>query len=83
MNFEKETELRNKYSLIGRGIMALRNSLEGLTQLKATGDPFFDENEEARQQLLLLVTKASHRALQQEIGALVAEYGPDARRVLE
>ena len=51
--------------------------------LKATGDPFFDENEEARQKLLKVLNLASQTATQNEINALLAEYGPDARQVLE
>jgi len=40
MDFEKQEELRSKYALIRRGLSALRNSIEGLTLLKSTGDPF-------------------------------------------
>jgi hypothetical protein len=83
MDFEKQEELRNKYSLIRRGFLSLSNAIEGLVIMKATGDPFFDENEEARQKLLNVVEQAARRAVQNEIGALVTEYGPDARHVLE
>jgi hypothetical protein len=83
MDFEKQEELRNTYSLIQRGLLSLRNAIEAILILKATGDPFFDENEEARQKLLRVVEQASTRAIQTEINALVAEYGPDARHVLE
>jgi hypothetical protein len=82
MDFEKQEELRSKYALIRRGLSALRNSIEGLTLLKSTGDPFFDDSEEARHKLIMIVEKASHRATQSEIEALIAEYGPDARQVL-
>ena len=82
MDFEKQEELRNKYALIRRGLSALRNAVEGLTLLKSTGAPFFDDSEEARQKLMMIVEKASHRATQSEIEALIAEYGPDARQVL-
>jgi len=82
MDFEKQEELRNTYSLIRRGFLSLRNAIEGLVIMKATGDPFFDESEEARQKLLMVVEQAERRAVQNEIGALVAEYGPDARQVL-
>jgi len=82
MDFEEQEELRNKYALIRRGLSALRNALEALTLMKSTGDPFFDDSEEARQKLILLVEKAAHRATQSEIEALIAEYGPDARQVL-
>ena len=80
MDFEKQEELRSKYALIRRGLSALRNAIEGLTLMKLTGDPFFDE--EARQKLTMIVEKAAHRATQSEIEALIAEYGPDARQVL-
>ena len=50
--------------------------------MKLTGDPFFDDSEEARQKLLMIVEKAAHRATQSEVEALIAEYGPDARQVL-
>jgi len=82
MNLHEEEELRNKYSAIRRGLLALFNSLEGLATLRATGDPFFDENEEARKKLLAVVAKAAQLAANQEIEALVAEYGPEARHVL-
>ena len=52
MDFEQQDELRSKYALIRRGLSALRNSIEGLTMLKATGDPFFDDSEEACQKLI-------------------------------
>jgi hypothetical protein len=80
--FEKQEELRNKYALIRRGLSALRNAIEALTLMKSTGDPFFDDSEEARQKLIMIVEKAAHRATQSEIEALIAEYGPDARQVL-
>jgi DnaJ-domain-containing protein 1 len=83
MGFEKQEELRNKYTLICRGALTLRNIIEVLTRSKSTGDPFFDESEEARLKLLMVVNQASQRAAESEIEALVAEYGPDARRVLE
>ena len=83
MDPAKEDELRNKYMLIGRGLLSLRNAVEALVRFKATGDPFFDDNEEARQKLLSVLKKASERANRNEISALVAEYGPDARRVLD
>ena len=83
MDFEKQEELRNTYSLIRRGFLSLRNAIEALVIMKATGDPFFDENEEARQKLLTVVEQAAKSAVQSEINALVAEYGPEARQVLE
>src|SRR5262245_34408552 len=83
MDFEKQDELRNTYSLIRRGFLSLRNAIEGLVILKATGDPFFDDNDDARQKLLRVVEQAAIRAAQNELDALVAEYGPDARHVLE
>jgi hypothetical protein len=73
---------RSKYALIRRGLSALRNTIEGLTLMKSTGDPFFDDSEEACQKLIMIVEKASHHATQSEIEALIAEYGPDARQVL-
>jgi len=82
MDFEQQEELRSKYALIRRGLSALRNVLEALTLMKATGDPFFDDSEEARQKLMMIVEKAAHRATQSEVEALIAEYGPDARQVL-
>jgi hypothetical protein len=82
MDFEKQEELRTKYALIRRGLSALRNSIEALTLMQSTGDPFFDDSEEARQKLIMIVEKAAHRATQSEIEALIAEYGPDARQVL-
>jgi len=83
MDFEKQEELRSKYALIRRGLSALRNAIEGFTLMQATGDPFFDDSEEARQKLIMIVEKASHFATQSEIEALIAEYGSDARQVLE
>ena len=83
MNFEKQEELGSKYALIRRGLSALRNAIEELTLMKLTGDPFFDDSEEARQKLIMIVEKAAHGATQSEIDALIAEYGPDARQVLE
>ena len=83
MDVEKQAEMRSKYALIRRGLSALRNSIEGLALLKATGDPFFDENEEACQKLIAIVEKAAHRATQSEVEALIAAYGPDARQALE
>jgi hypothetical protein len=83
MDWEKQEELRNKYSLIRRGLISLRNTIEGLMILRATGDPFFDASEEARQKLLMVVNMASQSATQNEINALLAEYGPDALQVLE
>jgi len=83
MDFEKQQELRDKYSLIGRGFMSLRNAIEVIVFAKATGDPFFDDNEDARQKLLMVVEKAAQRAAANELNALIAEYGPDARNVLE
>jgi len=56
MDFEKQEELRNKYSLIRRGLLSLQNAIEVLMLSRATGDPFFDENEEARQKFLMVVT---------------------------
>ena len=82
MDFEKQEELRSKYALIRRGLSALRNSIEGLALLKATGDPFFDDSEEASQKLIAIVEKAARRATQSEVEALIAEYGPEARQVL-
>jgi hypothetical protein len=82
MDFEQQEEVRTKYALIRRGLSALRNVIEGLTLLKLTGEPFFDDSEEARQKLMMIVEKAAHRATQSEIDALVAEYGPDTRQVL-
>jgi hypothetical protein len=83
MDFEKQEELRSKYALIRRGLSALRNAIEGFTLMKSTGDPFFDDSEEARQKLITIVEKAAHYATQSEVEALIAEYGPDARQVLE
>jgi len=83
MDLAKQEELRNKYILIRRGLISLRNAIEGLMILKATGDSFFDESEEARQKLLMVVNMASQSATQNEINALLAEYGPDALQVLE
>ncbi len=82
MDFEKQEEVRSKYALILRGLLALRNTLEGVTLTKSTGDPFFDDSEEACQKLLMIVEKASHLATQNEAEALIAEYGPDARQAL-
>ena len=82
MDFEKQEEVRSKYALIRRGLLTLRNTIEGLTLIKSTGDPFFDDSEEARQKLLMIVEKASHLATQNEVEALIAEYGPDARQAL-
>ena len=82
MDFEQMAELREKYALIRRGLSALRNALEGLALLKLTGDPFFDDSEEAGQKLMAIVEKAAHRATQSEIEALIAEYGPKARQAL-
>ena len=82
MNFQEQEELRNKYSAIARGFLALRNRIEALTNRKATGDPFFDDNEEAREKLLGVIAKAEQMAARDEIEALVAEYGPEARDVL-
>ena len=83
MEFEKQQELRNTYSLIRRGFLSLRNTIEAVMLSKATGDPFFDEDENARQKLLMVVEQASKRAAESELNALIAEYGPDARIVLE
>jgi hypothetical protein len=83
MEFEKQQELRNKYSLIRRGFLSLRNAIEAVMLSKATGDPFFDEDETARLKLLMVVEQASQRAGENEINALIAEYGSDARFVLE
>jgi hypothetical protein len=52
---------------------ALGNKIEELTLIKSTGDPFFDDSEEARQKLLMIVEKASHLATQSELEALIAE----------
>ena len=82
MDFEQQEELRSKYTLIRRGLSALRNALEALALMKATGDPFFDDSEEACQKLLMIVEKAAHHATQSEIEALIAEYGPEARQTL-
>src|SRR5262249_33766566 len=82
MDFETQEEVRSKYALIRRGLSALRNAIEALTLLQSTGDPFFDDSEEARQKLIMFVEKAAHRATQSEVEALIAEYGPDARQVL-
>jgi len=82
MDFEKQEELRSKYALIRRGLSALRNTIEGLTLMKSTGDPFFDDSEEACQKLLMIVEKAAHHATQSEIEAPIAEYGPEARQTL-
>ena len=83
MDFEKQEELRSKYALIRRGLSALRNTIEALTLFKSTGDPFFDDSEEARQKLIAIVEEAARRATQSEVEALIAEYGPEARQVLE
>ena len=82
MDFEQQEEVRSKYALIRRGLLTLRNAIEGLTLTKSTGDPFFDDSEEARQKLLMIVEKASHLATRNEVEALIAEYGPDARQAL-
>ena len=82
MDFEKQEELRSKYALIRRGLSALRNTIEGLTLLKSTGDPFFDDSEEACQKLIAIVEKAAYLATQSEVDALIAEYGPEARQAL-
>ena len=82
MNLREQEELRNKFSAIKRGLLTMRNNIEGLTELRATGDPFFDDNEEAREKLLAVVAKAARMAAHNEIEALVAEYGPEARHVL-
>jgi hypothetical protein len=82
MDFEQQEEVRSKYALIRRGLSALRNSIEGLALLKATGDPFFDDSEEASQKLIAIVEKAARQATQSEVEALIAEYGPEARQVL-
>jgi len=50
--------------------------------MKSTGDPFFDDSEEACQKLLMIVEKAAHHATQSEIEAPIAEYGPEARQTL-
>ena len=55
---------------------------EGLALMKSTGDPFFDDSEEACQKLLMIVEKAAHHATQSEIEAPIAEYGPEARQTL-
>ena len=82
MDFDQQEEVRSKYALIRRGLLALRNTLEGLTLTKSTGEPWFDNSDEACQKLLMLVAKASHLATQSEEEALIAEYGPDARQAL-
>ena len=82
MNLREQEELRNKFSAIKRGLLTMRNNIEGLTELRATGDPFFDDSEEARKKLLAVVAKAAQMAAHSEIEALVAEYGPEARQVL-
>ena len=82
MDFETREEVRTKYALIRRGLSALRNAIEGLALLHLTGEPYFDDSDEGRQKLILVVEKAAHRATQSEIDALIAEYGPDARQVL-
>ena len=83
MDFEKQEELRNKYRLIRRGFLSLQNAIEMLMLSRATGDPFFDENEEARQKFFMVVEQAAKRAADSEVNALIAEYGSDARYVLE
>ena len=80
MDFEKQEELRSKYALIRRGLSALRNAIEGLTLMKLTGDPFFDDSEEARQKLIMIVEKAAHRATQSEIEALIERTWPVHQR---
>jgi hypothetical protein len=82
MDFETQEEVRTKYALIRRGLSALRNAIEGLALLHATGEPYFDDSDEGRQKLIMVVEKAAHHATQSEIDALIAEYGPDARHVL-
>ena len=82
MDLYEQEELRNKYSTITRGLLTMKNSIEGLATLRATGDPFFDDSEEACQKLLAVVAKAAQIATHNEIEALVAEYGPEARQVL-
>jgi hypothetical protein len=82
MNLHEQEELRNKYSAIRRGLLAMKNRVEALTTLRATGDPFFDDDEEARKKLIAVVEKAARMAAHNEIEALVAEYGPEARQVL-
>jgi hypothetical protein len=42
----------------------------------------FDDSDAACQKLLMLVEKASHLATQNEVEALIAEYGPAARQAL-
>jgi hypothetical protein len=82
MNLHEQEELRNKYSAIRRGFLAMMNHIEGLVTLRTTGEPFFDDDEEARKKLLAVVAKAAQMAAHSEIEALVAEYGPEARHVL-
>ena len=76
MDFEQQEEVRSKYALIRRGLSALRNSIEGLAFLKSTGDPFFDDSEEACQKLIASVEKAAHRATQSEVEALITRIRP-------
>jgi hypothetical protein len=83
MDFDKQQELQNKYRLIRRGFLSLQNALDVLLRTKSTGDAFFDDHDEARQKALAVVEQAAKRAAQSELNALVAEYGPDARHVLE
>jgi hypothetical protein len=82
MDVEKQEEVRSQYALIRRGLFALQKTIEELMLMKATGESFFDDREEARQKLLMLVEKASHLATQNEVEALIAEFGPDARQAL-
>jgi len=82
MDYEKENELRNKYDLIMRGFLTLRNSLEFVLNSKATGVPFLDENDEHRKKVLDFIERAASKARQFELEALMAEYGPDAAHVL-
>jgi hypothetical protein len=82
MEVAQQEEVRSKYALICRGLLALRNTLEGVLLTKSTGEPLFDDSDDGCQKLLLLVEKASHLATQHEVEALIAEYGPDARPAL-
>jgi hypothetical protein len=82
MDYEKQDELRTKLSLIMRGILTFRNALQVMIEMKASGVPLLDDNEENRKKVLDAIERASHRARQIEYDALVAEYGPEAKDVL-
>ncbi|MCI0685008.1 MAG: hypothetical protein L0Y71_23165 [Gemmataceae bacterium] len=83
MDFDKQDELRNKYTLIMRGFLTLRNMLEVHLQSKNTGGPLLDENDGNRRTVLDFIERVAAKARKLEIDALVAEFGPDTMQVLE